>query len=126
MPASRSIALTIAIIVLKTQGAPLGAEGFVCAGLSEYGEGIAEAGAAAKVVQLGNEGSRSAVVLFAKFRGEAPGEREVPGWAERIFDPGLPGSFSHFYDTMSFGTLRVRGEIAQGWYEFSSAFWIIC
>ena len=55
-------------------------------------------------------GTRSALVLFARFADEP--EQPLPAWAAELFDPNLPGSFSHYYDTMSFGALRVRGEAA--------------
>lgn len=64
---------------------------------------------AAKSVQIRREGTPSAVVIFAQFADEKT--TPVPEWTVDIFDPQKPGSFSHFYDTMSFGKLRVRGEI---------------
>ncbi|MYB69173.1 MAG: M6 family metalloprotease domain-containing protein [Gemmatimonadetes bacterium] len=57
-----------------------------------------------------------ALVVFGKFKGELPGVDAPPAWAEDIFDPERPGSVSHFYDEMSFGQHRVRGEIAPRWY----------
>lgn len=57
-----------------------------------------------------------ALVVFGKFKGELPGVDAPPAWAGDIFDPERPGSFSHFYDEMSFGQHRVRGEIAPRWY----------
>ena len=56
-------------------------------------------------------GSLSALVIFAKFQGEAPGQNEKPTWADDIFDRQLEGSFAHFYETMSRGQLQVRGEV---------------
>ena len=67
---------------------------------------------ATKLARLRVEGTRNAIVLFAQFADEEPGWGQVPEWSEDIFDPELTGSFSHFYDTMSFDRLRVRGEIA--------------
>ena len=75
---------------------------------------------AAKPAQPGGV-TRSAVVLFANFLGEATEETAVPDWAAAIFDPDLPGSFSHFYDTMSVGKLKVRGQVAPQWYESEQA-----
>ncbi len=57
-----------------------------------------------------------ALVVFGKFKGELPGVDVPPTWASAIFDPAHPGSFSHFYDEMSLGRHRVRGEIAPRWY----------
>ncbi|MBI4233843.1 MAG: M6 family metalloprotease domain-containing protein, partial [Chloroflexi bacterium] len=95
------------------------AEGFVCAGSqgAVLGESI-PVDAAAKPVHISQSsttGTRQALVLFARFKGE-PAD-PVPSWAADIFNPTLPGSFSHFYDTMSFGKLRVRGEVAPRVYE---------
>ncbi|MFA6110769.1 MAG: hypothetical protein WDA75_18575, partial [Candidatus Latescibacterota bacterium] len=63
---------------------------------------------AAKPLPNTTSGTRYALVLFARFGGEAA--TAVPEWAARIFDPSQPCSLSHFYDTMSFGALQVRGE----------------
>ena len=54
---------------------------------------------------------------MAKFKGEALEGSPVPEWARDIFNAEKPGSFSHFFDTMSFGALRVRGEVAARRYE---------
>ena len=55
-------------------------------------------------------GSQSALVIFAKFAGEAAGDDTKPSWADDLFDAGIPGSFTHFYDEMSGGRLRVGGQ----------------
>ena len=62
-------------------------------------------------------GTRSAIVIFARFKDETRVDSEIPAWAAGIFDPDRPGSFSHFYDNMSLGRLRVRGKVASRWYE---------
>ena len=95
----------------------LAAEGFLCAGFRTPGHAPLPEGIAAKPALSGTVGTRSTLVLFAKFRGEQPGQTPSPAWAEGIFDPARPGSFSHFYDTMSFGQLQVRGEVAPRRYE---------
>ncbi len=41
----------------------------------------------------------------------------MPDWATEIFDPDLPGSFTHFYQEMSFGRHLVHGEVIPRWYE---------
>ena len=56
-------------------------------------------------------GTLSALVLFAKFRGEVPGSDAAPSWAAGLFDGGLPGSFAHFYTEMSGGRLQVEGQV---------------
>ena len=58
----------------------------------------------------------TALVVFTGFRGHQDG---VPSWAESLFDPDLPGSVSHFYREMSFGSLTLRGTVAPRRY-FSS------
>jgi M6 family metalloprotease-like protein len=52
----------------------------------------------------------SALVVFAKFQGEAGGDT-APAWANGLFDPSLQGSFSHFYNEMSRGRLRLKGQV---------------
>ena len=51
----------------------------------------------------------TALVVFTGFRGQPAG---VPSWAESLFDPDRPGSVSHFYHEMSFGSLTLRGAVA--------------
>ena len=49
------------------------------------------------------------MVVFARFRDEqadAP-----PAYAADIFDPGRPGSLTHFYDTMSSGAMQLTGTV---------------
>ena len=94
---------------------PLHADGFVCAGFGED-TGPIPSPAAAKPVQHLHQGMRHALLLFAQFRDEEPGWSQIPAWSQDIFAPEKPGSFSHFYDTMSFGRLQIRGEVAPQWY----------
>ena len=54
-------------------------------------------------------GRMRTLVIFAQFSNEP--ETAIPGFASRLFDPDLPGSFSHFYRTMSFGQLQVQGQV---------------
>ncbi len=58
----------------------------------------------------------TALVVFTGFRGQ---QTSVPSWAESLFDPDRPGSVSHFYGEMSFGSLTLRGTVAPRRY-FSS------
>ena len=53
-------------------------------------------------------GTVEALLIFAQFNGE---NHPLPDYADRLFDPDWPGSFTHFYDTMSFGQLRVQGTV---------------
>ncbi|MCC7261354.1 MAG: right-handed parallel beta-helix repeat-containing protein [Candidatus Latescibacteria bacterium] len=64
---------------------------------------------AAKSTQA--SGKLSALVIFAKFRGEAAGETLAPTWAADLFNPAFPGSFSHFYREMSRGRMQVTGQV---------------
>jgi hypothetical protein len=66
-------------------------------------------GFARKVDPLPSKGTLNALVIFAQFRDEA-GDSSVPDYAGNLFDAELPGSFAHFYDTMSFGQLQIRGR----------------
>ncbi len=70
---------------------------------------------AAKAVQsanfadLINRGGVHALVVFAKFNGEATHILQAPAFAADLFDSQKIGSLAHFYDTMSFGQFRLRG-----------------
>ena len=66
---------------------------------------------AAKIAATRVSGALSALVIFAKFSGEAVGDDQKPAWADDLFDPNLPGSFSHFYNEMSRGQLQVGGQV---------------
>jgi M6 family metalloprotease-like protein len=50
-------------------------------------------------------------VIFARFADEATGDVIKPPWADDLFDPRIEGSFTHFYNEMSGGQLRVGGEV---------------
>ena len=54
---------------------------------------------------LPSKGTVNVLVLFAGFRGS---DVPVPEFVDRLFAADVPGSFTHFYDTMSFGQLRVE------------------
>ncbi|HDY88158.1 MAG TPA: T9SS type A sorting domain-containing protein [bacterium] len=56
------------------------------------------------------------VVVFSKFKGEAPDESQAPDWAQYIFD-GNPGSVPHYWDEISFGQIVVTGEYLPKLYE---------
>ena len=75
--------------------AKLPAAGFVCAGFPTVEHASPLENVAAKPALSGTEGRRRAIVLFAQFRGELPAQTRAPSWAEGIFDPERPGSFSH-------------------------------
>lgn len=50
------------------------------------------------------------VVVFARFADQP--DTPTPDWATRLFDASAPGSFSHYWETMSCGALRVGGQVA--------------
>ena len=115
----RSVSASVAFILLLGEVAH--ADVFLCASATGHPPPTGPSGeltASAKPTAAQNTaGTRRALAIFAKFKGEALGGSPVPKWARDIFDAERPGSFSHFYDTMSFGALRVRGEVAARRYE---------
>ncbi|MBI2502242.1 MAG: right-handed parallel beta-helix repeat-containing protein [Candidatus Latescibacteria bacterium] len=56
-------------------------------------------------------GTLNALVIFAKFRGEAAGQTQAPPWAADLFNPDFPGSFAHFYREMSRGKIQISGQV---------------
>ena len=96
-------------------GMALAADAFLCAGQVPGATASAPPSAAAKPIAGLTTRTRQALVLFARFRGQ--GWTAIPAWAADLLDPDLAGSFSHFYDTMSFGALQVRGQVAPQVYE---------
>ena len=107
------------LFVLLAEMAAAWAGEFLCAGFLSKGVESKEAKGAAKFALARIEGTLNTVIIFACLHGEDRGWEQVPEWGKDIFDPELPGSFSHFYDAMSFGKLRVRGEVAPRVYESS-------
>ena len=74
--------------------------------------GVLAAGTGAGAADPPAAGSYNAMVVFAKFRDEAPGTDTAPSWSPGLFDRSRPGSFAHFYEQMSGGRLRVAGANA--------------
>ncbi len=56
-------------------------------------------------------GTYNTLVIFARFADEAPGDFSKPSWADDLFSPDVEGSFTHFYNEMSAGRLRVGGQV---------------
>ncbi len=83
---------------------------FHCAGPSVPTVPWAPMGEVAKPAQLPVGGTRTVVVLFARFADQS--DAPIPGWAPQLFDAAVPGSFSHYWETMSCGTLHVGGMVA--------------
>jgi M6 family metalloprotease-like protein len=60
--------------------------------------------------KLQASGHLSAMVIFAQFAGQGAGT-SAPSWSADLFNPSVPGSFSHFYNAMSGGRLGVEGGV---------------
>ncbi len=60
--------------------------------------------------RLQPSGQLSALVIFAQFAGQGAGA-SAPSWSADLFNSSVPGSFTHFYDDMSGGLLRVQGRV---------------
>ena len=58
---------------------------------------------------LSAEGPLHVLTLFGRFSNERA--LPVPPWTARLFDPTQPGSFSHFYRLMSYGSLQITGWV---------------
>ena len=106
--------LLSAVLVVLLTAAQLPAEGFVCAGHAvprPVSASLSAKPADARDNPVTPHGRVHALVIFAQFRDEAPGDVAVPAYAPDLFDPDLPGSLTHFYHTMSFGQLSVEGTV---------------
>jgi M6 family metalloprotease-like protein len=87
--------------------ADLQAQEFFCAGFSSE----LQTTIAAKSAAISGTSGRPirVLVIFTQFKNEI--YRPIPAYADRIFDPELPGSFTHFYRTMSSGQLDAQGTV---------------
>ncbi len=56
------------------------------------------------------------LVIFSKFKGEAPEYSLAPSWASRLFD-GNPGSVTYYFDEISHGQMVVTGDYEEIMYE---------
>ena len=61
------------------------------------------------------QGVCDALVIFARFQGEAASDT-APPFAAGIFDPQRAGSLSHFYNEMSRGQFALTGTVLERWY----------
>ncbi|NKB67193.1 MAG: T9SS type A sorting domain-containing protein [Candidatus Latescibacteria bacterium] len=52
----------------------------------------------------------TALVIWGQFADQAAGSIQPPSYAEKLFDPDLPGSLAHFYGAMSGGQLHLDGH----------------
>ena len=62
-------------------------------------------------ISQSSTGTINVLLIFAQFANERHLGEGIPAYADQLFDPGLPGSFAHFYDVMSFGQLKVEGTV---------------
>ena len=111
----RDVWTLLVALMLAAPAEKAHAGGFVCAGQAgggSWGEGEI----AAKPTSQRHRGQRGALVLFAAFADDDTWSA-VPAWGAQLLDPTVPGSLSHFYDTMSFGAHRVQGESAARLYR---------
>ncbi len=56
------------------------------------------------------------LIVFTKFKGEAPDVTDAPSWASEVFDGGL-GSVNDFVSRVMFGIYTVTGEYTPKYYE---------
>ena len=114
--------LQCGLIFVPLLAAELSAQDFVCAGLPTS---LLHFEAAAKSVGLPSKpvsphGRVNVLVIFAQFKDEAPENQTIPAYAEDLFNPDLPGSFSHFYCTMSFDQFQIEGTVLPRRYSSES------
>ena len=86
-----------------------GAADLLCAGTHQPARRAAKATLAAPdpIVQ----GPVKVLVVFAQFADEADRGEAIPTYAGDLFKADLPGSFTHFYSTMSWDQLQVQGTV---------------
>ena len=78
---------------------------FVCGGVP-----VRERARRAKIGQNGpTNPTHRVLAIFATFKGEVPEGTSVPSYAQDLFNPDIPGSFSHFFHTMSGGKWEIEG-----------------
>ncbi|NKB67400.1 MAG: hypothetical protein GKR89_10095 [Candidatus Latescibacteria bacterium] len=109
-----TILLAIALFSFGLSGSAVAKEHtFLCGGYgppstsATNGAAKVAAAAAARVRQ----GTVNAVVIYAGFADEVTGHDRPPAFSADLFDAALWGSFTHFYQTMSFGQLDLRGAV---------------
>lgn len=65
---------------------------------------------AGKSVALPTTSNLRALVIFTAFDDDASGDTPPPNYAVDLFAPDLPGSLTHFYNTMSSGQFLLSGH----------------
>ena len=111
-----ALSLPLAVGSVLLAAAPCAAE-FVCATAPAARLEPAAKLASRPKAAPSPSGQVQALVLFADFAdGEATGLPASPGF----FGPNLPGSLTHYYDTMSAGRFRLDGVVASRRYRAGS------
>ncbi len=104
----------------------LAISGLLCTGLATADEFYEEAprneidelgfGVDEDKIRIPTRGKLNVLVVYAKFSGEGLDSEPAPESSAPLFDANHPGSFSHFYQTMSFGQLQIKGVILPRYY----------
>ena len=100
--------LTLFYGLVAIAPAPVVGETFRCVGTA-LSTPAAKVAAEARPPVLPSTGRLQVLTVFARFADEPAAP--VPEWADQLFDPTWPGSFAHFYRTMSFAQLEINGEV---------------
>ena len=96
----------------------LRAQEFECAGYEPDTASTKEAAKRVSTVRMPEtRGRHHALVLFAKFKEEAPRITTAPDFAEALFDEEHQGSLAHFFSIMSAGQLELTATIMPKRYE---------
>ncbi len=66
--------------------------------------------------ELPTRGYIKAPTIFVRFPDEYTDMSSPPSYSKDIFEMEIPGSFSHFYNEMSCGQLKVEGEVLPNLY----------
>ena len=61
--------------------------------------------------RIPSRGQVSVLTVFAQFPDDEPNDVALPEYAFDLFDPALPGSFTHFYHTLSLGQLQIHATV---------------
>lgn len=84
---------------------------FVCSGLPPSEVGASKVLAHKAPRRIAAAGTVEALVIHARFADEPA--RPVPAYAASLLDVTLPGSLSHYFESMSSGQLQLRGTVLQ-------------
>jgi enediyne biosynthesis protein E4 len=110
MRLSKYFALVIFSFAIWGEAAVWAQDGFSCVGFAAASPGAGAAKPAALRIQP-PQGHLHTLTIFAGFSDEVVSHPASPAFASGLFDLERVGSFSHFYDIMSFGQLAVEGTV---------------